>query len=85
LSDQSGGPAPETRGVKPGTDPAKARFWFIAGHRLIGAVLVILGILAIEGALGWGRGVGKVLAIVGLIDFFVIPLLFARLWKSVPR
>lgn len=68
-----------------GRDPAKARFWFIAAHRLIGAALIMLGILAMQGALDWGKGVGKVLAILGLIDFFVIPLVFARMWKSVPR
>lgn len=66
-------------------DPARARFWFIAAHRLIGAVLVILGMLAMAGTLDWGKGVGKVLAIVGLVDFFLIPLIFARMWKSVAR
>lgn len=66
-------------------DPARARFYFIAAHRLIGAVLVILGMLAMQGALDWGKGIGKVLAIVGVIDFFVIPLVFTRMWKSVPK
>lgn len=66
-------------------DPARARFYFIAGHRVVGAVLIILGILAMEGALDWGEGVGKVLAIVGLIDFFIIPLVLARLWRSLPK
>lgn len=75
------GLAPRTSG----RDPAKARFWFIAAHRIIGAVLVMLGMLAMQGALDWGRGVGKVLAIVGLIDFFLVPLVFARMWKSVPK
>lgn len=75
-------PAPEPR---PGHDPAKARFYFIAAHRVVGAVLIMLGILAIEGALDWGEGVGKVLAIVGLIDFFVIPLVLARMWRSLPK
>lgn len=69
----------------PGADPARMRFWFIAAHRFAGAVLVMLGMLAIEGALDWGRGVGVVLAIVGLIDFFVAPLLFASMWRSAPK
>lgn len=72
-------------GPRPGRDPARARFWFIAAHRIIGAVLVILGMMAMQGVLDWGKGVGKVLAIVGLIDFFVIPLVFARMWKSIPK
>lgn len=68
-----------------GSDPAKARFYFIAAHRVVGAVLVILGMLAMQGALDWGEGVGKVLAIVGLIDFFLIPLVLARMWRSLPK
>lgn len=65
-----------------GRDPAKARFYFLAAHRLVGAVLVILGMLAIEGALDWGKGLGKVLAITGLIVFFVVPLFLARAWRT---
>lgn len=63
-------------------DPARARFYFIAAHRLIGAALVVLGMLAIERALDWGKGLGKVLAITGLIVFFVIPLFLARAWRT---
>lgn len=63
-------------------DPARARFLFIAGHRLVGAVLVMLGMLAMQGALDWGKGLGKVLAITGLIVFFVVPLALARAWRS---
>ena len=71
--------------AKAGADPAKARFYFIAAHRALGAVLVVLGIMAMEGALDWGEGVGKVLAIVGLIDFFLIPLVLSRMWRSLPK
>lgn len=70
---------------KAGHDPARARFYFIAGHRVVGAGLVVLGMLAMQGALDWGEGVGKVLAIVGLIDFFVIPLFLSRMWRSLPK
>ena len=66
------------------SDPAKARFYFLAAHRVIGAVLVILGMLAMQGALDWGKGLGKVLAITGLIVFFVVPLFLARAWRT-PR
>ena len=68
-----------------GRDPAKARFYFIAAHRVVGVVLLVLGIMAMEGRIDWGEGVGKVLAIVGLIDFFLIPLMLARMWKSLPQ
>lgn len=63
-------------------DPARARFLFISAHRLVGAALVIFGILAMQGALDWGKGLGKVLAITGLIVFFVIPLFLARAWRT---
>lgn len=66
------------------TDPAKARFYFIAAHRLVGAALVVLGMLALQGALDWGRGLGKVLAATGLIVFFVVPLMLSRAWRT-PR
>lgn len=66
----------------PATDPAQARFYFIAAHRLVGAVLVVLGMLAMQGALDWGEGPGKVLAITGLVVFFVVPLYLARLWRT---
>jgi hypothetical protein len=66
----------------PPADPAQARFYFIAAHRLVGAVLVVLGMLAMQGALDWGKGPGKVLAITGLVVFFVLPLYLARLWRT---
>ena len=69
-------------GGSTGSDPAKARFYFIAGHRFVGAVLVILGMLAMQGALDWGRGLGKVLAATGLVVFFVVPLLLSRAWRT---
>jgi len=89
MADERPGLAPPSE-PRPGhvpapNDPARARFYFIAAHRVVGAVLIILGMLAMEGALDWGEGVGKVLAIVGLIDFFIIPLVLARMWRSLPK
>lgn len=84
--EERAGLGPSSRDTPVSTpDPARARFWFIAAHRVVGAVLVMLGMLAMQGALDWGEGVGKVLAIVGLVDFFVIPLIFARMWRSIPK
>lgn len=84
MADERPGLTPEPAAT-PGHDPAKARFYFIAAHRVVGAVLIMLGMLAMQGALDWGDGVGKVLAIVGLIDFFLIPLLLSRMWQSLPK
>lgn len=69
----------------PSPDPARLRFWFIAAHRIVGAGLVMVGMLAMQGALDWGRDLGKVLAVTGLIVFFLLPLLFARMWRSLPK
>ena len=66
------------------SDPARGRFYFMAAHRLVGAVLVMLGMLAMQGALDWGERLGMVLALVGLIVFFVVPLVLARKFRS-PR
>jgi hypothetical protein len=84
MADLSDDERPGAVGEGPasGRDPAKAKFYFIAAQRIAGVVLVILGIMAMEGRLDWGEGVGAVLAVVGLIDFFLVPLLLARLWKS---
>lgn len=77
------GPNKPTDPAKP--DPARLRFFFIAGHRLFGAALVVLGMLAMQGIVDWGKDLGKVIAIVGLIEFFVMPLVFARMWRSIPK
>lgn len=73
---------PDPASHDPAQDPAKGRFFFLAAHRLIGAALVVPGMLAMQGALDWGKGIGKVLAITGLIVFFVVPLVLARAWRS---
>lgn len=70
---------------RPGHDPARVRFWFITAHRVLGTTLVVLGMMAMQGVLDWGEGVGTVLGIVGLIDFFFVPLVLSRMWKSAPK
>lgn len=68
----------------PEPDPARARFFLIAIHRVVGGVLVMLGLLALNDRIDWGDTVGGVLVAVGLLDFAVVPVLLARLWRS-PR
>lgn len=85
MDDERPGLAPQTPRDPSKPDPAILRFWFIAGHRLFGAILVVLGLLAMQGVLDWGKDLGKVIAIVGLIEFFVMPLVFARMWRSIPK
>jgi hypothetical protein len=63
-------------------DPARPRYLFLSLQRLIGAGLILLGLLALNGGLGWGKSAGVVLVLVGLIDFAVVPILLARRWRS---
>ncbi|MEO1045462.1 MAG: hypothetical protein AAFX04_08500 [Pseudomonadota bacterium] len=62
---------------------AKQRFAVINILRLGGAVLVVLALLMINGTIGGLPDiVAYVLLVVGLFDFFVVPLLLARRWRS---
>lgn len=66
-------------------DPARARYYLIAGHRLVGAVMLILGMAVFAGGLNWGTPVGAVLLIFGFLDFLVVPTILARKWRSPPE
>ena len=63
-------------------DPARGRYLFLSLQRIIGAGLIMLGMLALNGALDWGKTAGVVLVVVGLIDFAVVPILLARRWRT---
>lgn len=65
-------------------DPARARYYLIAGHRLLGAVMLILGMAVFAGGLDWGTPVGLVLLLFGFFDFLMVPRMLARKWRT-PR
>lgn len=69
-----------------GPDPAAARFAIIQAVRLSGAALAILGILVLSRRVSWlapwPDSVGYLLAGIGLADFFVVPAVLARRWRS---
>jgi hypothetical protein len=77
-------PSPDSRPTG-SRDPAQVRFAFIAFHRLLGAALVVMGILVTQGGIDWPRAVGWGLLGLGLLDFFIAPLIFARLWRTPPE
>jgi len=85
MEDDRPGLVPNSPAHEGKHDPARLRFYFIAGHRVFGAVLVVLGFMAMQGVVDWGKDLGKVIAIVGLVEFFVMPLVFARMWRSIPK
>lgn len=67
-------------------DPAAARLAILQTLRLSGAVLVVLGMLTIARRAEWLAGVpvvaGYLMAGIGLAEFFVVPLVLARRWRS---
>lgn len=69
-------------------DPAIARFAVLQVLRLTGALLVLLGVVALSHRFPALDAIPEVAAYaiiaVGLADFFVMPMLLARRWRS-PR
>lgn len=69
-------------------DPAIARFAVLQALRLIGALLVLLGTVALSHRIPELDAIPEVAAYaiiaVGLADFFAVPMLLARRWRS-PR
>lgn len=67
-------------------DPAAARFAVLQLVRLSGALLVLVGVLALTGKVSLLAGLPEVVAYVlmaaGLIDYFVLPPLLAKRWRS---
>ena len=73
----SGEPAPDAL--------AKQRFMAMQVMRLFGVALFLFGIVIIRGILPLPRVTGYVLAVVGIFDMFIMPVILARRWKSPPR
>lgn len=69
-------------------DPAAGRFAVMQLVRFSGALLALAGVLVIVGKASWlpqlPEAAGYVLVAVGLIDFYLAPMLLARRWKSKP-
>jgi len=67
-------------------DPAKAKFIAIQALRLSGVAILIYAILVIRGVAPWPGGVpieaAYALALIGMADAFLVPLLLARMWSS---
>ena len=67
-------------------DPAVARFAILQMVRLSGAVLLFLGVALLSSKAPWlphlPDAVGYILIVLGMIEFFVVPLILARRWRS---
>lgn len=63
---------------------ARQRYLVLNAVRLSGLALVLFGIVIARGVLPFDVPwvVGVVIAVVGLVEFFFLPRLIARRWKS---
>ena len=72
--DLSGAPEP--------TKLEKQRFMAIQLMRMMGAALAILGVLIAGGKIDLPPLVGYVFVVIGLVDFFVMPKVLSRRWRT---
>lgn len=63
-------------------DPAKRRYFAIQAVRIAGVVMVLLGLLVLNGKLVWPDLIGYFLVINGLFDALFLPTLLAKRWKT---
>ena len=63
-------------------DAALMRYQVLSLIRLMAAEQVVLGVVVIGGKLGLPDIVGAALVLTGVLEFFLIPRLLAKRWKS---
>jgi hypothetical protein len=61
---------------------AKRRFFIIQAVRLAGVVMVLLGMLVLNGKLAWPQLLGYFLVLNGLFDALFLPTILAKRWKT---
>lgn len=59
----------------------RQRFVIMNVARLGGLALVLLGIAITQGVFDLPFALGAALALLGVVDFFVLPLVLARAWS----
>ena len=63
-------------------DLARTRFIFLNLIRLGSLALVLFGLTILSGKLSLPQWIGAVLAFLGIGEFFFLPWLLAKRWKS---
>ena len=61
---------------------AKRRYFTIQAVRLAGVVMVLLGLLVLNGKLAWPQLLGYFLVLNGLFDALFLPTIMAKRWKT---
>jgi len=66
-------------------DPARARYFTMAGARLAGAIFAVIGIVLIGRAeMDEQRWIGTAIVVLGLIEMALLPRMLARRWRTPP-
>jgi hypothetical protein len=64
-------------------DPAEARFFVLQLVRLSGVLLALGGVVLLSGRFGdFPQIAGYAIVLAGLAEFFAVPPILARRWKS---
>lgn len=75
-----------TRDTRRSREAAEARarngYLILNALRLSGIGLVLFGLAIARGLIDLPWGVGAVIAVTGLIEFFFLPRIIARAWKA---
>ena len=66
-------------------DPAASRYWMLQLMRLGGILLVLGGVLIISGRVTGPPELGYGLLVLGAFEFFFLPAMLAKRWKSPDR
>lgn len=63
-------------------DVARNRWALMQAVRLAGAAMALIGLLIVSGRIGAPELAGYVLVLFGLLDFFFVPTILARRWRT---
>ena len=66
-------------------DDARTRFFVIGASRLLGAAIVIAGLVGLAGKLPIPPVAAYAFIAFGLFDVFVVPQVLARKWRTPPE
>lgn len=61
---------------------AKRRFAVLNAMRLGGLALVMFGLAITQGVIDLPRELGMGIAVIGLLDFFLLPRLLSKRWRT---